>query len=145
MKIYWSGGIAAPFLTSALNGGEWLASLLDRITPALHPAGWAPCPVWTLWRTEKSCPAGNQTRAVQPVARHYLCMFTRIGRLMNNELERMWKEVVVAQSEALSWHLITETDESQYCRCSSRDSNRSPPKYKPEELLRKSINSVCSY
>jgi hypothetical protein len=26
MKTWWSGGIAPQFLTSALDGGEWLAS-----------------------------------------------------------------------------------------------------------------------
>jgi hypothetical protein len=26
MKTWWYGGIAPPFLTPALNGGEWLAS-----------------------------------------------------------------------------------------------------------------------
>jgi hypothetical protein len=32
-------------------------------------AGWAPEPVWTLWRKEKSLtPLGNQTVAVQPAA-----------------------------------------------------------------------------
>jgi hypothetical protein len=32
-----------------------------------YEAGWAPEPVWTLWRRETS--AGNPTPAVQPVAR----------------------------------------------------------------------------
>jgi hypothetical protein len=31
-------------------------------------AGWAPESVWTLWRKEKSCTAGNQTQAIQPIA-----------------------------------------------------------------------------
>jgi hypothetical protein len=34
MKAYGSGGIAPPFLTSALDGGEWLASRPGRFTAA---------------------------------------------------------------------------------------------------------------
>jgi hypothetical protein len=36
-----------------------------------YEAVWAPELVWTLWKREKSCTAGNQTRAAQPVARRY--------------------------------------------------------------------------
>jgi hypothetical protein len=39
--------------------------------PLDRTLGWAPEPVWTLWGRERSCPAGNRTRAVQPVARRY--------------------------------------------------------------------------
>jgi hypothetical protein len=31
----------------------------------------APESVWTLWRKDKSCTAGNRIQAVQPVARRY--------------------------------------------------------------------------
>jgi hypothetical protein len=48
MKTYGIGGIAPPFLTSSLDGGEWSASLLCRFTPGerapdIHwiEAGWA--------------------------------------------------------------------------------------------------------
>jgi hypothetical protein len=33
MKTYGSGGEATPFLTSALDRGEWLASCPSRFTP----------------------------------------------------------------------------------------------------------------
>jgi hypothetical protein len=33
MKTWGSGGIAPPFLTSALDGGEWSASRPGRYTP----------------------------------------------------------------------------------------------------------------
>jgi hypothetical protein len=40
MKTYWgSGSIAPPFLTSALDGGEWLASCLCRFTPGEGACG----------------------------------------------------------------------------------------------------------
>jgi hypothetical protein len=32
-------------------------------------AGWAPQPIWTLWRREKSCTAEKRTQVIQPVAR----------------------------------------------------------------------------
>jgi hypothetical protein len=31
----------------------------EPTVPTGQEAGWAPEPVWTLWRREKSCPAGN--------------------------------------------------------------------------------------
>jgi hypothetical protein len=80
-----SGGIAPPFLTSALDGGEWSASRPGWCTPrekgaGTHwiGAGWAPEQVWTLWSREKSLvPAGNQTPAIQPIA--------ILTEVMNNE------------------------------------------------------------
>jgi hypothetical protein len=55
--IWGSGGIAPPFLTSALDGGGWSASRPDRFGPGKKPqvpvgqeAGWASEP---LWRREK--------------------------------------------------------------------------------------------
>jgi hypothetical protein len=66
-----SANIVPPFLTSTLDGGEWSASGLCRFTPG-ERAGWASKSVKTLWRRENSSNAGNGTRAVQPVARHYI-------------------------------------------------------------------------
>jgi hypothetical protein len=39
--------------------------------PILFKVGWAPEPVWTLWRREKSYPCGNRNPAVHPLATHY--------------------------------------------------------------------------
>jgi hypothetical protein len=39
--------------------------------PIGYEARWAQEPVWTLWRREKSCTAGNRAQAVQPVAHCY--------------------------------------------------------------------------
>jgi len=54
------GGVK-PFLTSELDGGEWSASRLCRFIPWKEPLyplnrglGWAPWPVWTNLRREKS-------------------------------------------------------------------------------------------
>jgi hypothetical protein len=51
------------FLTSALVGGERSASGPGRFTPEEEPqvpivqeAGWAPEQVWTIWRSQNSCP-----------------------------------------------------------------------------------------
>jgi hypothetical protein len=65
-------------MISVLDGGERSALRPARFNPGKEPqvpigyeVRWAPEPVWTLWRREKSCTAGNRTRAVQPVARRY--------------------------------------------------------------------------
>jgi hypothetical protein len=47
------------------------AALPPGKEPPVHirqEAGWAPESDWTVWKEENSCIAGNQTRAVQPVA-----------------------------------------------------------------------------
>jgi hypothetical protein len=70
-----SGGIAPPFLISALDGGEWSVLLPGRFAsgeivpgyPLDKRLGGPTDPVWTLWRREKSWPAGNRTRAVQRI------------------------------------------------------------------------------
>jgi hypothetical protein len=55
-----SGELDAP---AALPPGE---------EPTGQEAGWAPEPVWTLWRRETSLVlAGTKTPVVQPVARPY--------------------------------------------------------------------------
>jgi hypothetical protein len=63
--------------TSALDGGERTASRSGRFNlrgnrpryPLHRRMAWAPEPLWTMWRTEKSVtPAGKRLLAVQPVA-----------------------------------------------------------------------------
>jgi hypothetical protein len=60
-NIWGTGGITPQFLTSALDGGEWLALRPGRFNPGervpgTHGTGgwWVPEPVWTLWSTVKS-------------------------------------------------------------------------------------------
>jgi hypothetical protein len=64
------GGIALPFLTSALDGGDWPASCLWEITPGTQWLGsWVgPRAGLDLWRREKSCLCQDSAFAVQPVA-----------------------------------------------------------------------------
>jgi hypothetical protein len=60
MKTWGSGCIAPPFLTWALDGvtGQLHAPAAlppgkEPPVPILWEAGWAPEPVWTLWRKQK--------------------------------------------------------------------------------------------
>jgi hypothetical protein len=69
-----SGGIAPPFLTSALDGGEWSASLPGRFTPGerapdTHWIGGCMGPGLDAIVEKNLAHAGNRTWAVQPVAR----------------------------------------------------------------------------
>jgi hypothetical protein len=52
------------------------------LTPGKEPpvpnelvAGWDPISVWTLWRREKSCTAGNPRQALQDAARRWVSDF----------------------------------------------------------------------
>jgi hypothetical protein len=71
-----SGGIAPPFLTSALGGGEWSSSRLFRFTPGeraprVHWIGGQVGPIAGLDVTEKKkslSPAGNRIPVVQSMA-----------------------------------------------------------------------------
>jgi hypothetical protein len=71
------GGTAPPFLTSALDGGEWSASCSRRFTSGEIPPGthWIRgCvgPRAGLDAVEKNLAlAGNRTPAIQHVARRY--------------------------------------------------------------------------
>jgi hypothetical protein len=70
-----------PSLTSALEGGELLASRPGRAlppvkeppVPTVQETGWAPEPVWTQRLEEKSSASvGDRTPVVQSVVRHYI-------------------------------------------------------------------------
>jgi hypothetical protein len=70
--MWGSGGTAPTFLTSALDGGEWLASRPGSFASGKEPpkAGWISEQFWTLWTRDKSLgTARNWTLAVKPIAR----------------------------------------------------------------------------
>jgi hypothetical protein len=67
--------------------------------------------------------------------------------VVNNELERTWKEAVVALFKVLFRHWAWGTEESienfsQDSRCPDRDSKRASPEYGLEALLREPTCSV---
>jgi hypothetical protein len=72
-NVWRSGGIASPFLTSALGGGEWSASYSGCFTQRNRPSfamnkrlSGSLEPVWPLWRRERSEPDPDSCD-VQPV------------------------------------------------------------------------------
>jgi hypothetical protein len=69
--------------------------------------------------------------------------------LMNNEVERQKKEVVVARCEMLSQHLPGETAEThekpQDSRSFCRDSNPRPSEYETGVLTTRTRCSVCTW
>jgi hypothetical protein len=63
-----SGGIAPPFLTSALQGGEWSASCpyhfplrKESLVTIGYGSRWVPGSVWMLWKRQKYCTSRNKT------------------------------------------------------------------------------------
>jgi hypothetical protein len=74
--IWGSGGIAPPFLISALDGSGSFHALdtspSEEIAFGIHwIGGWVgPEPVWTLWRTEKSC-SGRKSKPGPPAVHRY--------------------------------------------------------------------------
>jgi hypothetical protein len=79
--MWGSGGIAPPFLSSLIDGGDLLVSLPGRFTRSEESppvsigqdARWAQGPVWTLRSREKYfAPAGYRVPDFQSVARCYI-------------------------------------------------------------------------
>jgi hypothetical protein len=61
-------------LSGQLHASAALLQAKEFPLPIGQEAGWAPEPVWTMWRKEKSCPyrdSKSDTSAVQPVASRY--------------------------------------------------------------------------
>jgi hypothetical protein len=77
-----------PFLTSALEGGEWSASRPGRPSPpvpSMHEAGQVLEPVWTQRLDEtSSASAGYRTPAVQSVTRHYTDCYQALRKVRND-------------------------------------------------------------
>jgi hypothetical protein len=85
MNTYGGGGSAPPFLSSALDGGEYSPSSPCRFTPGEITLGshwWDQEPLWKLWRREKSYLAGIRSPAIQLVFRVYIDWFS-ISMLKN--------------------------------------------------------------
>jgi hypothetical protein len=79
----WAVPTDPPFLTSELNGGEWLASCPCRFTleekiPGTYwkEGDWVSELAWTSWKREKCIsPAGNRTRLLVRPARSLVARF----------------------------------------------------------------------
>jgi hypothetical protein len=70
-----------------------------------------------------------------------------MGWLKDNELERMWKEAVVAFLKVLSRHLPGGTEEndenlSQNCRSPGRDLSPGPPEYEAGVLTTRFVTRM---
>jgi hypothetical protein len=79
MKAWGNGGLAPPFMTLALDGGEWSAACLccfmpRERCPSTHRIGnWVDPRAILDTKEEKYLEsAGNQTLAIEPVAHHYI-------------------------------------------------------------------------
>jgi hypothetical protein len=91
MKTYWGVKVYLhAFLTSALDGSEWLASLTGRFTPREEPpvpigqeAGWASEVFWTRWWEKLPAPAGNQTLEPRSSGPYPSAIPTELSRLYN--------------------------------------------------------------
>jgi hypothetical protein len=73
MKTWGSGGVAPPFLTSALYVGEWSCTRPSRFTPGERAPGTHWIGGWVGPRAgmDALTLVGNRTPAVRPVARRY--------------------------------------------------------------------------
>jgi hypothetical protein len=71
MKTWGSGGMAPPFLTLVLDGGEWSASRSCHFKPGERRVGEPQSRSGCRGVEKNLVPAGNQNPAFRPVARHY--------------------------------------------------------------------------
>jgi hypothetical protein len=58
--------------TGQLHAPATLLPRKEHPVPIGYDAGQAPEQVWMLWSINNLTPTGNQTSAIQPVARHYI-------------------------------------------------------------------------
>jgi hypothetical protein len=85
-----NGGIAPPFLASALDGGEWSASCPGRFIPEEIILGTHWIGDW-LWKEENPRSFGNRTPSIQPVARCYTDFDVHSKwMLMNRQVKGKW-------------------------------------------------------
>jgi hypothetical protein len=86
MKMWGSKHVAVLSLTSLLERCEWPTSSSDRFTLVEEPlvsikleAGWAPEPVWTLWKIEKPlAPAGYRNKILLPSSSYLVTTATAL-------------------------------------------------------------------
>jgi hypothetical protein len=76
--------------------GQLYVPLALPQAPNIYEAGWAPEPGWTLWMSENYLASfGNQTLAVQPVARRYtdLIILTKLHFSCDENQNRRTRDV----------------------------------------------------
>jgi hypothetical protein len=93
-----SGGISLPFLMSALDRGEWLASRPGRFTsryPFNRTLGWPQGRSVRYGEEKNIVNPGNRTPAFQHVTRLYPCLYARTGRSESKQTtEKIWSHTV---------------------------------------------------
>jgi hypothetical protein len=123
----------SPSLLDLVTRWRWVVSFTplplyllgnEPPVPIGWEAGWAPEPVYTLWKREKSCTAGNQTWAVQPVAHHYtdsplnviLPYMSRSPKwFLSWKMSVIWKFTCVLPREIWALLLVVVRDEHPNC------------------------------
>jgi hypothetical protein len=97
-------GIHPPFLTSALNGGEWSARHPFHFTPSYQMG---PRARLDTMEKEKIFPVGNQTLVVETAARHYTGSFnvsvTKTKCSNQRERERERERMYLSKDSTQNW------------------------------------------